>query len=160
MRKTIFAVMFLLVLLRVDCPAVDFKIFDARNKIFEESKKIQSMMGASKDALVLSSMFDACALASSQIDAYFSMLSIYNSIKKKDLNQQPVDSLISWLKEMKMTNEINVNNLSTVSDHLESGSKASLARLKSYFEELNKLISVELNKVYTIKESLKVKTKK
>jgi hypothetical protein len=126
-----------------------------RNKIFEESKDLKSLLANSKDIILINSMWDSCIIAMSQLDAYFTMLGIFNTIKEENLKEEVINYLTSWLEGIKKTNELNIKSLDAVSVTLESKTKAHILRLKDYFGKLNDQINAELDKISLLKKSLK-----
>ena len=157
MKKTLFFSLILSVFLNFNAYALDFRIFDMRNKIFAESKEIKSLLANSRDVVILTNMFDSCILAMTQIDAYYSMLGIFNQIKREHLTDATLDSLVNWLNETKRTNEVNIRLLSAATQTNESYTPAHIERLKAYFGQLNNYINVELGKFSLLKRSLKIK---
>jgi len=137
--------------------AIGFQIFDMRNKIFEESKEIKSFLPKSRDGILLTAMFDSCIIATTQLDAYFSMLGVFESINKKDLTDVPVYFVTGWLSEIKKTNDLNLKILSSVGQPLDSNTRVHIKKLQALFNELNIRIMLELDKFSTIRESLKIR---
>ena len=160
MKKIAFIVLFLLTVLNLNASALDFKIFEMRNKLFETSQEIKKLMPQSNDSVLLISMFDSCILTMTQIDAYYSMLGIFDRVRKEDLNNTTLDFMIGWLTETRKTNEINIKNLSSISSPIEKSTKMYSDKLRSDFNDLNKILDNELNKLSIIKKSLKVKPKR
>lgn len=154
MRKIIFVILALVMLLNFSVLALDTALFDLRNRIFEESKEIKSLLQDSKDAVLVSSMWDSCIIAMTQIDAYFSMLGIFNTIKKENLSDASINYLIDWLGQIKGTNELNIKNLSALYQPMEPNTEVHVAVLTDYFGNLNKQIDVELDKLSIIKKTL------
>ena len=140
--------------------AIDFKIFDMRNKISEESKDIKGLLQKSKDPVFVTSMFDSCLITMTQLDAYFSMLGIFEAARNDEATGESVDFLISWLNVIKDTNSLNIKSLASMSTAKEQQTKVHAEKMKAYFGELNSRIDIELSKVASIKKSLKVKPRK
>jgi hypothetical protein len=159
MKKIIFT-LFLSLLLNSSAHAVDFKIFDMRNKIFEESKEIKILLPSSNDTIVLTSMFDSCLIAMSQLDAYFNMLGIFESIKQEDLSNTPIDFIINWLDEIKRSSDLNLKSMTNITQPLETKTKEHIEKLKYYFKELNKIADDELNKLNLLKKAVRVKARR
>lgn len=139
--------------------AADNSFLDIRNKFFEESKEIKALLPSSKDALLLSSMWDTCLLTMSELDAYFHMLGIFNTIKEKDLSEDAVNYLAKWLTEIKRNNELNIGILNSGSYSFEPGTRVHIEGLKSYLDELNKRIDTELDKISILNKSIRRKKK-
>jgi hypothetical protein len=157
-KKVALIMLVSLVFLGFDAYALDYRMFDLRNKIFDESKDIKSLLAKSKDAVLLLNMFDSCIISVTQIDAYFSMLGVMDTIKKEDLTAAAIDLISNWLNQIKKTNESNIRNLDSVRQQIEPATKDLLDKLKDYFNELNKKADVELNKLSLLKRSLQIKS--
>ncbi len=112
MRRSAAIILVLALCLAISTHAFAAPAFlDIRNKIFKESKDIKALLPSSKDVYLINSMWDSCVLAMSQLDAYFSMLGIYNTIKRENITQTALDYLINWLKEIKRSGELNIKSL-------------------------------------------------
>ncbi|MBU1061782.1 MAG: hypothetical protein KJ952_03550 [Candidatus Omnitrophica bacterium] len=155
MKKMGFIVLSLIIFLASSAYALDTALFDMRNEVFEESKEIKLSLTYSKDVVLMSSMWDSCIMVMVQLDAYFYMLRIFNTIETEDLKQDAVDTLISWLNDVKKTNEMNVKSLDSVSETAEAYTKVHLDKLKTYFGKLNTQIDIELDKIFKLRKSLK-----
>ena len=108
MKKIISLILLLVVFLTFSAYALETTLFEMRNKIFAESKEIKALLTESKDIVLMSSMWDSCVMALTQLDAYFSMVGIFNTIKKGDISEDSVNYLIGWLSQTKKTNELNI----------------------------------------------------
>ena len=139
---------------------MDFKIFDMRNKIFAESKEIKESLNHSQDTLVLSSLFNASLLTMSQLDAYFNMLGVFETIPSQDLSDIAVDFLTNWLNEIKSTLDLNISSLTGISNSLEPGTKEHVEKVKYYFKQLNAIADEELKKLAIIKKTAKKKIRR
>jgi hypothetical protein len=157
MKKTIFIILIFIIFLSFSVYALDATLLDMRNKIFEESKVIKSLLADSKDIILMNSMWDSCVMTMTQLDAYFSMVGLFNTIKRENLSEASIDYLISWLNDIKKTNELNLKSLNSISVILESKTKVYLEKLKRHFSDLNNRIDSELGKISLLKESLKIK---
>jgi hypothetical protein len=134
---------------------MDSKLFNLRTRLFEESKEIKLLLPRSKEGILLVSMFDTCLIATSQLDAYFSMLGIFETVKKENLTKAAVDFLISWLNEIKKTNDMNLRSLSGIWQPTENNTKSHLEKLKIYFNDLNIQINTELTRLNLLKSTIK-----
>jgi len=160
MKKTSVLVLLFVILLGLEAHAQNKPLVEMRNKIFEESKQIKSLLTDPKDTVLVNSMWDSCIMAISQLDAYFSMVGIFNSIKKEDVTEASINYLTEWLNGIKKTNELNIKGLSAVSGANEPNTKIRMDILKRYFVELNKKIDDELVKHSILINALKMKKKK
>ncbi len=156
MKKLISGILALIIFLCVNAYTLDTGLLDIRNRIFDESKMIKPMIAASTDSVLLSSMWDSCLISIAHIDAYFFMLGIFNAVKDEDLSEETVDYLITWLKRLKKTNNINIKGLDNIAEITDDRIKIHIRILKNYFDKLDNLLDTEINKVNTIKKSLKM----
>ena len=137
-----------------NCYALDTALFDMRNKLFDASKKISKTMQTSKDVVFLTTMFDSCLIATSQLDAYFSMLDIFNSIKKEDVTEVALNAINKWLLEVKASDSLNIKSLDSITTQaIEKTTKDYIGSLKSSFESLNNQIDVEISKIVLLKKA-------
>lgn len=160
MKKIAFILSAAVFLSNFNAYALDNSFLDMRNKFFEESKEIKLLLVSSKDAILLSSMWDTCLLAISQLDAYFHMLGIFNTIKEKDLNEDALDYIAKWLAEIKRNSELNVSILSAGYISSEPDTQVHIGKLKSYLGELSKKTDRELDKISILIKSAGIKHKK
>lgn len=133
----------------------DTPLIDMRNKIFQESKMLKSVTLDSKDIILLNSLRNTCITTATQLDAYFSMIAIFNTIKKEARTQEAMDYLVNWLELIKKTNSVNISTLKAINETLEPKTKLYTEKLKSYFIELESQVKTEINKVSLIKKSIK-----
>lgn len=157
MKKILFIISLCLSLTSLNAYGLDNSFLDIRGKFFEESKEIKSLLTSSKDAILLSSMWDTCILTISGLDAYFHMLGIFNTIEEKDMSEDAVNYLAKWLTEIKRNNELNINILNSPSYPADPNTKISIERLKTHLDELNKKINRELGKISILNQSIRLK---
>jgi hypothetical protein len=159
MKKKTIALLVVVVLLLLNVSAyaanVSFVSFlDMRKKIFDESKAIKAELTSSKDMVLINSLWDSCVITIGQLDAYFSMLGIFNTIKKGALSGDAVDYLINWLKRIKDNNTLNITSLNAVTMKIEAKTKLHIDKLTNYFVDLNKRIDQEIVKLTLVKDSV------
>ncbi|MFH0827382.1 MAG: hypothetical protein V1923_05845 [Candidatus Omnitrophota bacterium] len=159
MRKII-ATLFLFLFLNSSAWAMDFKIFDMRNKIFEESKEIKGLFARSQDSAVLFPLFNACLLSISQLDAYFNMLGIFETIKDGDLSEMAVDFVVNWLDEIKRSLNMSLDSLTHIPQPLEPKTREHIEKIKFYFRQLDDIADEELRKLSLIKRAIKKKIRR
>ena len=140
--------------------AADSKLLEVRNKIFDESKELRVLLTGSQDVILISSLWDSCLMTITQLDAYFSMLGIVNTIRAEDTSDQALTYLVSWLNEIMRSTDLNIKSLNTIMQSLEPRTKLKIAILKNYFADLNSQVSVELNKLSLLKKTLTPKKRK
>ncbi len=146
MKKVLFIFLMLSIVLNCAVYAADNSLFTMRGRIFEESHKIKALLADSKDVVLVSSMWDSCVILLTQLDAYFSMLGIFNAIKDKELTQDPINYISNWLKGIRDTNELNIKSLNEVTVVNDEKTKPLIEILKAYFKDTNDNISAELKK--------------
>jgi len=154
MKKLTGIILALLIATSLNSFASDIPLMDMRNKIFEESKVMKKKLANSKDIILLNSMWDSCVIAINQLDAYFSLVGIFNTIKKENLTEASVGYLISWLNQTKQTNELNIKSLNSLASTLEARTKLYKTKLTNIFTELNSHITKELERLSLLQRSL------
>jgi len=102
------------------------KLVDIRNRIFEQSKEVKILFSDTKNVVLLSSMWDSCLMTISQIDAYFYMIGITNTIKDKDLSIDAIDLVLKWLDNIKKTNDLNISSLNAVKLDLDAKTRHNI----------------------------------
>lgn len=127
-----------------------------QSRLMKESNNIRLLMKNSRDVVLLTSMWDSCFIAMNQLDAYFSMIGIFETIKKQDLTEAAVNYLLSWLSDIKKTNEANITSLvSTV--QVDQPTKIAVERMKINLSDLNKMIDTETNRLIILREGIRKK---
>jgi hypothetical protein len=118
-----------------------------RSKIFKQSEAIKPLLNDSRDAVLVSSMWDSCIMTTLQLDAYFFMIGIFNTIKGKDAIADAVGYLYKWLTYIKDTNNMSIKSLNSVSYEVEPETKSYVRIIKDTLDELNKIIDNEIRKI-------------
>lgn len=133
--------------------AVDTALFDIRNTLFEESRTIKMLLPNSKrDLIFLNSMWDSCIITISQLDAYFTMIGLFNTIKKEGVTEDAVGYIYGWLSSIKDASDLSLKNLNAISSRaVENNTKVHIKRLIGYYAALSKIASDELVKVGALK---------
>ena len=129
-------------------------LMDIRDKVLKESQEIKALFSDTKDVILVSSMVDSCILTVSQLDAYFSQLGIFNTIKKDDVTPAAINFLEQWLNGIKNTNDLNIKSLNAVTQNIQAKTKLHLERLTGYFTDLNTQIDQELAQLAALKNAL------
>ena len=162
MIKKIGQVLFvLLIVMALAVPAV--RAFDSselvviRSKIFRQSEEIKPLLTGSRDVILISSMWDSCVVTMSQLDAYFFMIGIFNTIEEKDVTMQALDYLEKWLINIKNTNVVNIKSLSSVSYEVEPSISAHMRIMKDTLGELNQAIVRETKKIEILKRRMQIR---
>lgn len=140
-----------------DAQATDFKIVNMRDEIFTQSKEVRALMAAkTKDAAILINMFDSCLFTAIQLDAYFSMLGIFEAVNKTNIAASDTASkfITSWLRQIRDTNRVSIQNLDSVV-RAEPKTKVQIKKLRDNLASLNTLINEELDKLLVLKVSTK-----
>ena len=159
MKKIILAILFFAFFLVNDSYGADTNLLDINKKFIEESINIKNQFADSKDVLITNSLWDSCIMTVEQVRAYFYMLDIFNTIKIENLEDKAVDSLVSWLDQIKDTNNLNIKSLGGFAASVSHETKRSMIKINQYYMELNKQIDLEKAKVMLIKRTIKTKKK-
>ena len=154
MKKTMMMVLALVAGLSLSAHAQATGLMDIRNKVLKESQEIKALLANTKDVILVSSMVDSCILTTSQLDAYFSQLGIFNTIKKGDVTPAAINFLEQWLNNIKSTNDLNIKSLNAVTQNIQAKTKLHLERLTGYFTDLNTQIDQELAQLAALKQAL------
>ncbi len=128
---------------------------DSRNKMQQESARLKELMPGTQDPILVSSMWDSCLITATQIDAYFYMLNIFNTIERERVDLSAVTALADWLKTLRSTNDLTIKSLKDTSRAFGQRTKSHMAKLSRYYTELNERVDEELTNVTVIKNSLK-----
>lgn len=152
MKKTIVLMLAAVFMFLASGYALETGLMDIRGKLFTESQEIKALLPDTKDVILVNSMWDSCVLTISQLDAYFSQLGIFNTIKQEDITATAIDFLERWLQGIKNTNNLNIKSLQSMPQDIQARSKLHLERLVGYFTDLNAQIDVELEKLATLKK--------
>jgi hypothetical protein len=154
MKKTMVMILALVAGLSFNAHAQATGLMDIRDKVLKESQEIKALFSDTKDVILVSSMVDSCILTVSQLDAYFSQLGIFNTIKKDDVTPAAINFLEQWLNGIKNTNDLNIKSLNAVTQNIQAKTKLHLERLTGYFTDLNMQIDQELAKLAALKKTL------
>lgn len=156
MKKTLLIVLALVAGLSFNAyaQATATGLMEVRNKVLKESQEVKALLPDTKDVILVSSLVDSCILTVSQLDAYFSQLGIFNTIKKDDVTPIAVNFLEQWLNNIKSTNDLNIKSLNAVTQNIQAKTKLHLERLTGYFADLNVQIEQELAQLAALKKAL------
>lgn len=154
MKRTLLIVLALVAGLSFNAHAQATGLMEMRNKLLTESQQIKALFEDTKDVILVSSMVDSCVLTASQLDAYFSQLGIFNTIKKDDVTPAAIHFLEQWLNGIKNTNDLNIKSLNAVTQNIQAKTKLHLERLTGYFTDLNTQIEQELAQLAALKKAL------
>lgn len=128
-----------------------------RQKLFAQAQEIKKLVNrdnAAQYLVLVSTMWDTCFVAITQLDAYFYILGIFNSIKKENITRPTIDFLSRWLKQIKNTDELNIKGLDGIKLPIDPMIRINMELLKRYFRELNSLIDKELAEIGKLSKSL------
>ena len=128
-----------------------------RGEILKNAQEMKKYSSTSRDPVLLNSMWDSSVMAISQLDAYFSMLGIFNTIKKENLEKTTVSYLINWLNQTEKTTELNIKSLEAIKSTTDARSKVFALKLKTIFSDLKARIAQELQTVTQLAESTQKK---
>lgn len=154
MKKTMVMILALVAGLSFNVHAQATGLMEIRNKVLTESQEIKALLPETKDVILVSSMLDSCILTVSQLDAYFSQLGIFNTIKKENVTPDAIGFLEQWLNNIKSTNDLNIKFLNAITQNIQAKTKLHLERLTGYFPDLNAQIEQELAQLAALKTTL------
>ena len=155
MKKIIFFVLSLTLIWSVTAQALDSNLIDTRTEILKAAQEMKTYFATSRDPILINSMWDSSVMAVSQLDAYFSMLGIFNTIKKENLDVAAFSYLINWLNQLKETTDLNIKSLEEIKSTTDARSKAFALKLKDIFANLKARIAKELQSVGQFQDSVK-----
>ena len=134
--------------------ALDTRLIDVRDRIFDESKKLQLVLNNSDDPVVIISLWDSCVTTVTRINAYFYMLGIYEMVPQESRTAEGLNYLITWLRETRRTNMLAVNALGAPLETADDTTLFHRKRVQGYFVELNSRLDAELQKLTIVQKSL------
>jgi uncharacterized protein YcfL len=152
MKKIFFLALTLLLIWSCSAQALNTTLIDARNEILKNAEEIKNYFATTRDPLLLNSMWDSSIMAVSQLDAYFSMLGIFNTIKKENLQDSSINYLVNWLNQLKATTDLNIKSLEVIKSTADARSKVFVSKLKNTFNDLKARIDKELQIVQQLQE--------
>ena len=156
--RILFIIFILMILTVSDIQALEpSRLIAMRTKIFRQSEEIKPFLAGSRDAVLISSMWDSCLVTISQLDAYFFMIGILNTIQEKDITAQALDYIEKWLDNIKNTNDINIKSLNSVSYEVEPSTNVHMRKMKDMFGELNQAIENETKKIKILNRKLQIR---
>lgn len=132
-------------------------LLDLRNDIFAKSKEMRPLLAdAKEDMIFMNSMWDASIATMMQLDAYFNMIGIFDTIKKGGATKRAVTYLSDWLNTINSTNVMNIQNLSVISQKaVDAGTKARAINMIAYYNRLNARIGKEVSGLMALKTTAK-----
>ena len=157
MKKIIFLALSLLLVVSFTAQALETTLVDLRNELFKNAQEMKTYFKTSRDPILLNSIWDSSIMAVSQLDAYFTMLGIFNTIKKENFEDTQFSYLISWLNQLKETTELNIKSLSAIKSTTDARSKVFTIKLKDSFKNLKTRIINELQTVTQLRETFQKK---
>jgi hypothetical protein len=157
MKKIIFLVLALVLAWSFTAQALETTLVDLRTEILNNAQEIKPYFNSSRDPILLNSLWDSSIMAVSQLDAYFSMLGIFNTIKKENLDNAAFSYIIKWLNQLKDTTELNIKSLDAIKSTSDARSKAFVLKLKVIFNNLKTRITKEIQTVTQFQEATQKK---
>ncbi|MFH1593559.1 MAG: hypothetical protein ABID09_02550 [Candidatus Omnitrophota bacterium] len=159
MKRIILSILVVTFFFSVNVICLETKILEVRNKIFEESKSIKPAIADSRDAVVLGNLRDTCLMVSGQLDAYFYMLGIFNTISEDDLTYDSISYLNDWLGRVKSLNRQNLDSLKGIGkgEIKDPKTKTHINNIESYFTELDTILNGEISRIVFLTKNLKGK---
>lgn len=153
MKKIIFLALSLVFAWSFTARALETTLVDVRGEILKNAQEMKKYSSTSRDPVLLNSMWDSSVMAISQLDAYFSMLGIFNTIKKGNLEKTTFSYLMNWLNQLEKTTELNIKSLEAIKSTTDARSKVFALKLKGIFSNLKERIANELQIVTQLAES-------
>ena len=159
MKKIALFLLLAAVLVTFNAYALDFKILNMRNQLFEQSRDIKALMAAkSRDSMVLVSLFNSCLMTVTELDAYFSMLGVFEALSKPGISNDAAKFIVSWLKGIKNTTTLNLDSLGVLLP-AEPRTKTEVKKLQDNLTSLSNLVDVELGKFIILMAPVKKQKK-
>ncbi len=154
MKKSIFLILVLVLTWCSAAPALETNLISVRNDILKNAQEMKGYFTTSRDPLLLNSIWDSSVMAVSQLDAYFSMLGIVNTIKNEELTVETVKYLLNWLKQIQETTDLNIQGLEAIKTTADARSKVFVLKLKDIFNKLKENLARENQNLMKLQESL------
>jgi hypothetical protein len=154
MKKSIFLILVLVLTWCTAAWALETNLIQVRNDILKNAQEMKGYFTTSRDPLLLNSIWDSSVMAVSQLDAYFSMLGIVNTIKNEELTVDTVKYLLNWLKQIQEATDLNIKGLEAIKTTVDARSKVFVLKLKDIFNKLKENLAVENSNVTKLQESL------
>jgi hypothetical protein len=154
MRRIVFLVLSLVLICNISASAVETSLLDVRTEILKDAQEMKLYFATTRDPILLNSLWDSSIMVVSQLDAYFSMLGIFNTIKKENLENSSFSYLIGWLNQLKDTSDLNIKSLGAVKATTDARSKAFVLKLKDNFSILKERITQDLATVKQFEEAV------
>jgi len=143
MKKSILLILVLVLTWCTAAWALETNLISVRNDILKNAQEMKGYFTTSRDPLLLNSIWDSSVMAVSQLDAYFSMLGIVNTIKNEELTADGVKYLLNWLKQIQETTDMNIRGLEAIKTTTDARSKVFVLKLKDIFNGLKNKLDVE-----------------
>ncbi len=158
MKKAVLIILFCAIFFSSYAFAFDsVTLVGIRNSLFEETRVITPLLADSKDVILLNNMWNMCVVAITQVDAYFSMLNLFNAIENNKKSYAAIDQLTSWLNQIKSVNVSNIKSLEA--ETIEEKTLIQVRKIRGYFAMLNRQVDIDLLRISMVKKSLEGKRK-
>jgi hypothetical protein len=157
MKTKILVLLVFVVLFAQNAYCLDTRLYEVRQKLFAQAQEIKKLVNrdnAGQYLVLVSSMWDTCFVAITQLDAYFYLLGLFNSIKKDQVTGPTMDFLSRWLRQTQETSELNIKGLDGIKVPIEPMIRINMEKLKRYFRELNNQLNKELAEIEKLRKSL------
>jgi hypothetical protein len=157
MKKIAVIVLMLCFCLSVDSFAANNSLTSINTRLMQESSNLKSMFKNSRDVVLLTTMWDSYFIARTQLDAYFYMVSLFESVKKSAVTEVSVDYLLNWLGEIRKTNAANITTLNAAATVIDQATKSAVDRMKANISDMNNAVDKEISRLNSLKEAVKKK---
>jgi len=152
MRKTITVFMVVFVWMAANAGRAQEIPFSAERSWFlEETQNLKKIMPRSRDAILINDLWYSCLMTITQIDAYYMMMAIYDTIPKDKVTEDAAGFIISWLTSIRNINDLNIKTLNAMDDPVDLKTTKHVDQMKVGYEKLNGLIEVEIDKLTVVK---------
>jgi hypothetical protein len=155
MKKIASVTLILCLFLSLNCYAANNSLTAINARLMQESASIKSLLKDSKDVVLLTTMWDSYFISRTQLDAYFYMVALYESVKKGSVTEASVGYLLNWLGEIRKTNATNMKSLNSAPPGIDQATKLAVNKMKAKISDLNSAVDSEIVRLNSLKESLR-----
>ena len=158
MRKLLSVALVAILFFASNVRAEPTKLFELNKKMYQEYQALQEFLPKTKDVALGYTMWDSSIITIIQLNAYFSMVGIIDSIGRGVIKEKSVEYLVIWLNDIKRKNEINLRSIAMVKP-TEEETSAHAKKLGGYFMELNVQVDNELKRLGLLKNAIRAQQK-
>ncbi|MCH7504034.1 hypothetical protein IID04_00145 [PVC group bacterium] len=122
-----------------------------RDKMFQVSVELKTVLTKTKEVILANTLWDASVMTVTQLDAYFIMVGIYETIPRESRLEQAAQYIIYWLTSVENTNDVNIKSLESMTNLTDPRLDKYVQTMKSFFQNINSLIRGEITKLKILK---------